>query len=42
MIESKIKAVVEKREIQTTKCYDYYSPEEIVQKFSQAFNLTKE
>jgi len=40
-IESKIKAVGEKREIQTTKYQDSYSPEEIIQKVSQAFNLTK-
>jgi len=40
-IESKIKAIGEKREIQTTKYQDSYSPEEIIQKASQAFNLTK-
>jgi REP element-mobilizing transposase RayT len=40
-IESKIKAVGEKREIQTTKYQDSYSPEDIIQKVSQAFNLTK-
>jgi len=40
-IESKIKSVGEKREIQTTKYQDSHSPEEIIQKVSQAFNLTK-
>jgi len=40
-IESKIKAIGEKREIQTTKYGYSYSPEEIIQKVSQAFNLTK-
>lgn len=40
-IESKIKAVGEKREIQTTKYQDCYSSEEIIQKVSQAFSLTK-
>jgi len=40
-IESKIKSVGEKREIQTTKYQDSYSPEDIIQKVSQAFNLTK-
>lgn len=40
-IESKIKAVGEKREIQTTKYQDSYSSEEIIQKVSQAFSLTK-
>lgn len=40
-IESKIKAVGEKREIQTTKYRDSHSSEEIIQKVSQAFNLTK-
>lgn len=40
-IESKIKAVGEKREIQTTKYFNSYSSEEIIQKVSQVFNLTK-
>jgi len=40
-IESKIKLVGEKREIQTTKYFNSYSSEEIIQKVSQAFNLTK-
>ncbi len=40
-IESKIKLVGKNREIQTTKYQDSYSPEEIIQKVSQAFNLTK-
>ena len=40
-IETKIKAVGEKREIQTTKYQDSHSPEEIIQKVSQAFNLNK-
>lgn len=40
-IESKIKAVGEKREIQTTKYQDSHSSEEIIQKVSQAFSLTK-
>jgi len=40
-IESKIKDIGEKREIQTTKYQDSYSPEEIILKVSQAFNLTK-
>jgi len=40
-IESKIMSVGEKREIQTTKYQDSYSPEEIIQKICQAFNLTK-
>lgn len=40
-IESKIKAVGEKREIQTTKYQDSNSSEEIIQKVSQAFNLNK-
>jgi REP element-mobilizing transposase RayT/DNA-binding MarR family transcriptional regulator len=40
-IESKIKAVGEKREIQTTKYFNSYSSEEIIQKVSQAFSLTK-
>jgi len=40
-IETKIKAVGEKREIQTTKYQDSCSSEEIIQKVSQAFNLTK-
>ena len=40
-IESKIKSVGEKREIQTTKYFNSYSSEEIIQKVSQAFNLTK-
>ena len=40
-IESKIEAVGEKREIQTTKYGYSYSPEEIIQKVSQAFNLKK-
>ena len=40
-IESKIKSVGEKREIQTTKYFNSYSSEEIIQKVSQAFHLTK-
>ena len=40
-IESKIKSVGEKREIQITKYFNSYSSEEIIQKVSQAFNLTK-
>jgi hypothetical protein len=40
-IESKIKSIGEKREIQTTKYGYSYSPEEIILKVSQAFNLTK-
>ena len=40
-IESKIKAVGEKREIQTTKYQDSHSSKEIIQKVSQAFSLTK-
>lgn len=40
-IESKIKAVGEKREIQTTKYFNSYSSEVIIQKVSQAFNLNK-
>ena len=40
-IESKIMSVGEKREIQTTKYQDFYSPEEIIQKVCQTFNLTK-
>ena len=40
-IESKIKSVGEKREIQTTKYQNSYSPEDIIQKVSQAFNLTR-
>jgi len=40
-IETKIKVIGEKREIQTTKYYNSYSPEEIILKVSQAFNLTK-
>lgn len=41
-IESKIIALGEIREIQTTKYQGYYSPEEMIIKVSQAFNLTKE
>jgi REP element-mobilizing transposase RayT len=41
-IESKIEAVGEKREIQTTKYQDSRSPEEIIQKVCQTFNLNKE
>ncbi len=41
-IESKITALGEKREIQTTKYQGYYSPEEMIIKVSQVFNLTKE
>ena len=40
-IESKIMSVGEKREIQTTKYFNSYSPDEIIQKVSQAFNLTR-
>jgi hypothetical protein len=40
-IESKIKAIGEKREIQTTKYGCSYSLEEIIQEVSQAFNLKK-
>jgi len=40
-IETKIKAVGEKREIQTTKYQDSHSPEEIIQKICQTFNLNK-
>jgi len=40
-IESKMKTIGEKREIQTTKYHDAYSPQEIIIKVSQAFNLTK-
>ena len=40
-IESKIKSVGEKREVQATRFGDSYSPEEIIQKVSQAFNLKK-
>lgn len=40
-IESKIKSVGEKREIQTTKYGYSYSPEEIIQKICQTFNLNK-
>jgi putative transposase len=41
-IESKIIAIGEKREIQTTKHQDAYSPEEMIKKVSQVFNLTNE
>jgi len=37
-----MKAIREKREIQTTKYPDAYSPQEIIIKVSQVFNLTKE
>jgi len=41
IIESKMKAIGENREIQTTKYHDAYSPQEIILKVSQFFNLTK-
>lgn len=41
-IESKITAIREKREIQTTKYQGYYSPEKMIIKVSQIFNLIKE
>ena len=40
-IETRIKALGEKREIQTTKYFNSYSSEEIIKKVSQAFNLTQ-
>jgi REP element-mobilizing transposase RayT len=41
-IEERIKTIGEKREIQTTKYHDVYSPQKIIIKVSRAFNLTKE
>jgi len=41
-IEAKIKAIGEKREIQSTKFQDAYSPEEIIIKVSQVFNVAHE
>ena len=40
--EAKIKSIGKKREIQTTQYQTAYSPETIIDKVSQAFNLNKE